>query len=131
MKATVTGGHAGGDVPQVSGTQYVIPDWLSPARVIALSAPQLTRVTLLPGIETRLCNPNPRRVAIIFICPNIDAVGFTLAPVPGSAVGGIALAQGGNFFLASLSDWVSLCCGAWVGLQPTGTVVQVIEMVRT
>lgn len=130
---TKVGGSGGAtdNVPQTTSQPYQIPDWLSPARLIALSAPQARSVVCPAGVSTILAQPSARRVGLIVICPNASAAGFTLSPGTPLGADGIATALGSNVFVVSLSDWLSVTCGVWYGFSPGDVTVRVIDLVRT
>lgn len=118
------------DVAQVTRPAWPIPDWLSPARLITLTDPQAYAVTLVPGVVTEILRPNARRVGLVVMVPDTIKAGFYLSPLRNPDTAGISLAGSGNYFLATLSDWLSLTCGAWYGYHAGGGVVQVIDIVR-
>lgn len=118
------------DVAQVSRQAWPIPDWLSPPRLISLTDPQPFAVTLAAGVVTQIFKPNARRVGLLVMVPDTLKAGFYLSPRPNPDAAGITLAGSGNYFLATLSDWMSLTCGAWYGFHAGGGVLQCVDIVR-
>lgn len=118
------------EVPVMRAAPWGVPDWLSPARLLATTNPQWSLVTVAAGDVTQILKPSARRVGLIVIANPSDATATQLTPYPNNPSFGFALVQGQNPFVATLSDWLSAINGGWYALNVGGTTLQVCDIVR-
>lgn len=120
----------GNEVPQTSRGPYTIPDWLSPARVIALTQPSPVVVVCAPATVKQIAKPNPRRVGL-YVIPSLEVqTEMRISPFTNPDLFGLSLTAAGGFLAITLADWLSLVCGAWYARSDSGASLLVCEVSR-
>lgn len=109
---------------------WAVPDWMSPARVIALSEPVWELVTIPAAGWHQILKPSARRVGLVVIATPADAPTLSLTPYPQSKTFGFLVGTANNPFTATLVGWMSVINGAWYAERPGGTTLQVADIQR-